>query len=191
MPDRDSAARHIRAFLEAVGAPIGIDPELKRTPERVADAWIDEFLRGYRMDPKAILSERTTSVAKGLIVVRELPVTIMCPHHLLPSWGVVHVGYWPGPYVVGFGAIAQLVECFARRLILQEDFVNSITQALITHLQAEGAAAMAMLAPSCLRSRGERAHCAEVVTLSFAGCAQAEKLLQQEFMLAVQQRSHI
>jgi GTP cyclohydrolase I len=188
MTDRAAAARHIEAFLRAVGAPVDADPELGGTGPRVADAWVDELLAGYRSDPAAILAEGTASSAKGLVLLADVPATTMCPHHLLPASGRVHVGYWPGARVVGFGALARLVECFTRRLALQEDIGRSIAHALVEHLGAEGAGAVVDLAPSCLLARGERPHGARVVSTAFAGACERDAGLRQELLLTLARR---
>jgi len=182
--DKSAAARHLEAFLRSVGAPLDTDPELRGTGPRVADAWVDELLAGYRADPEAILAEGTESSSKGLVVLVGVPATTMCPHHLLPASGRVDVGYWPGPRVIGFGALVQLVECFTRRLALQEDIGRSIADALVTHLGAVGAGVVVDLAPSCLLARGERPHGAHVVSTAFAGACANDPAMRQELLLS-------
>jgi GTP cyclohydrolase IA len=96
--------------------------------------------------------------AKGrdLVAVTGIDFHSMCPHHLLPSRGVAHVAYVPGRSVVGFGQIARLVDCFAHRLILEEDLARSVAQALVRHLGARGAAVVLDAEQACLTVRGER-----------------------------------
>lgn len=183
--DKAAAAAHLEAFLRSVGAPLDADPELRGTGLRVADAWVDELLSGYAAEPARILAEGTESSSKGLVILADIPATTMCPHHLLPASGRVHVGYWPGPRVVGFGAIARLVECYTRRLALQEDVAESIANALVVHLGAEAAGVVVDLVPSCLTARGERPHGAHAITTAFAGRARDEGTLRTELLLAL------
>lgn len=185
MIDRRAAAYHLEAFLRAVGAPVDHDPELRGTGARVTDAYVDELLAGYALDPATILAEGTACTARGLVVLMDVPATTMCPHHLLPATGRVHVGYWPGSRVVGFGALARLVECYTRRLALQEDIGRAIAQALVEHLGAEGAGVVVDLAPSCLLARGERPHGAHVVSTAFAGRCAHDALARQELLLSL------
>ncbi len=184
-PDLARAARAIDDFLLAIGAPVDRDPELRGTGVRVAEAYATELLAGYRMDPAAILADATASRAEGLVVLRAVPATTLCPHHLLPATGVVHVGYWPGGRVVGLGALAQLVECRARRLVLQEDLGESIASALVTHLGARGAGAIVDLAPACVTVRGPKCHGARAVTAAFAGEARTSASLRAELWAAI------
>lgn len=137
------------------------------------------------MDPREILAESTASTADGLVVLAEIPTTTMCPHHLLPATGVVHVGYWPGGRVVGLGALGKLVECFSRRLALQEDLGASIASALVEELGAKGAGAIVDLAPGCVTIRGGKHHGARAVTAAFAGEAKTSASARAEMWAAI------
>ena len=183
--DKLAAGKHLEAFLRAVGAPLDADPELRGTGARVADAWVDELLSGYAADPASILADGTDSSSTGLVLLADIPATTMCPHHLLPASGRVHVGYWPGPRVVGFGALARLVECYTRRLALQEDIARTIADALVEHLGAEAAGVVVDLVPSCLTARGERPHGAHAITTAFTGRAREDAALRSELLLSL------
>jgi GTP cyclohydrolase I len=98
-----------------------------------------------------------------------MKVTVMCPHHLLPAPGVVHVAYAPSGKLVGLGAIARLVECFAHRLTLQEALAENVVDALMQHLGARGAGCAVALRPTCLTARGARCHAAQATNLSTRG----------------------
>jgi GTP cyclohydrolase I len=169
-PDLDRAARAIEEFLRAIGAPEN-DPELVGTGQRVAEAFANDLLSGYAADPRAILADTTATRAPGLVLVTRVPTTAMCPHHLLPATGVVHVGYEPGDRVAGLGAVARLVQCHARRLVLQEDLGQRVADDLVAHLGAKSAGCIVDLSPSCMIVRGGRHHGARAITLAFAGDA--------------------
>ena len=183
--DRARAAEHIEAFLRAVGAPVGSDPELRGTGMRVANAYVDDLLVGYAMDAAHILSENTASTSPGLVTLVDVPATTMCPHHLLPASGRVHLGYWPGERVVGFGALARIVTCFTRRLSLQEDIGRTIAEALVAHLGARAAGVVVDFSPSCLVDRGDAPHGARALTTAFAGDASTDAALRGEFLMTI------
>lgn len=172
--DLDAAAAAIEQFLAALGHPTDSDPELAGTGRRVAEAFANELLSGYAMDPASILADTTATRSEGLVVLCNVHTTAICPHHLLPAPGVVHVGYLPGQRVVGLGALARLVDCHARRLVLQEDLGDAIVGSLVTHLGAKAAGAIVRLRPTCVSARGSRQHAAESLTTAFAGAADAE-----------------
>ena len=128
-----------------------------------------ELLAGYAMDPSEILGEALPTSSSEVVALRNVQTCVMCPHHLLPAPGVVHLAYAPGAKIVGLGALSRVVQCFARRLTLQETLVQNVADALVQHLGAKGAACVADLRPTCLTVRGEHEASANVVTIGTAG----------------------
>src|ERR1700689_3699831 len=114
--DREAAARAIEAFLVALGRDPARDPELAGTGERVARAWAGGPFSGYAVDVDALLAENVLAGTSDLVVVRDVPVCTVCPHHLTPSIGEATVAFAPDRHLLGLGAGAQLVDAFARRL---------------------------------------------------------------------------
>jgi GTP cyclohydrolase I len=170
MIDRKAAARAIEDFLRALGyAPEG---ELAGTGERVADAWANDLLDGASVDAAAVLREGALDIdakGTGLVVVRDLTVTTMCPHHLLPAHGTATVAYLPGARVAGIGTIAHVVDVLAHRLTLQERIGDEVVALLVSELGARGALCRLALTHSCLIARGERKTGSIVETLAVAG----------------------
>lgn len=188
MSDLDRAASAIEEFLEALGIPSKSDPELHGTGQRVAEAFASELLAGYAHEPSEILQQATTSDAKGWVVVQGIPCSIVCPHHLLPATGWVHVGYLPSSKVVGLGAMSRLVRCLGQRLVLQEDFCQNVASALVKELGALSAGCIADLKPSCLTARGPRDVGARVLTQAFAGAAAHDAEVRREFSSLLSER---
>jgi GTP cyclohydrolase I len=170
MIDRAAAARAIEDFLRALGhEPEG---ELAGTGERVADAWADDLLEGEAIDAAALLREGALDLdahGSGLVLVRDLAVTTMCPHHLLPAHGTATVAYLPGARVAGIGTIAHVVDVLAHRLTLQERISDDVVALLVHELGARGALCRLSLTHSCLIARGERKTGSIVETLAVAG----------------------
>jgi GTP cyclohydrolase I len=169
MVDRRAAARAIEDFLRALGhVPEG---DLEGTGERVADAWADDLLEGASIDAAAVLREGSMEVAagNGLVVVRDLAVTTMCPHHLLPAFGTGLVAYLPGPRIAGIGTLAHVVDVLSRRLTLQERIGADVVALLASELGARGALCKHALTHTCLVARGERKAGAVVETIAVSG----------------------
>jgi GTP cyclohydrolase I len=99
--------------------------------------------------------------------------------------GVVHVGYLPGDRVVGLGALGKLVDCFSRRLALQEDLGQRVADALVEHLGAVGAGCVVDMVPACMAARGDRRHGARAYTVAFAGAMASDPRLRGELLAAV------
>jgi GTP cyclohydrolase I len=169
MVDRRAAARAIEDFLRALGhVPEG---DLEGTGERVADAWADDLLEGESIDAAAVLREGSidADVHAGLVVIRDLAVTTMCPHHLLPAFGDAVVAYLPGDRIAGIGTLAHVVDALSRRLTLQERIGADVAALLVRELGARGALCRLALTHTCLVARGERKAGAIVETVAVSG----------------------
>ena len=178
--DRARAERAVREFLLALGRDVDADPELRGTPARVVEAYEQELLSGYDVDVKALLSEGEAvaeSKISGLIALSGIAVSTICPHHLLLSNGVASVVYRPGARLFGLGALAALVNAYARRLSLQESIGESVVQALVEHGVARAAYCEIRLVHGCLVARGSRQTGAELVTTARRGDLDAAELL--------------
>lgn len=175
MIDRTAAARAIEDFLRALGhEPKG---ELAGTGERVADAWADDLLEGQSIDAAAVLREGSLEVTPsgtGLVIVRDLAVTTVCPHHLLPAFGAAAIAYLPRARVAGIGTLARVVDVVARRLILQEQIGTTVVDLVCSELGAEAALCRLALTHTCLVSRGERKTSAIVETIALGGTFAAD-----------------
>ena len=160
----------IEALLRASGLDPSSNPDLPGTPARVAALWQQEFLAGYDMDPARILGDPVVGEADpDVVVVGGLRFHSLCPHHLVPYRGVAHVAYLPDGKLVGFGRLADLVECFTKRLTLQERATHEIAQALWQGLGARGAGCVIEAEQLCLALPGERHDQSGVVTSAFVG----------------------
>jgi GTP cyclohydrolase IA len=170
--DRTRAEKAVSEFLRAMGRDPDGDAELAGTPARVVEAWATDLIDGYDVDVPGLLASESSlapSGAAGMITVRALAVSTMCPHHLLPARGTATVVYLPGARLAGIGTLARLVDAYAHRLALQEVIGANVAAALVAHLGARGAACKMALSHSCLASRGERQTAATVETLALAG----------------------
>jgi GTP cyclohydrolase I len=168
-PDRKAAAHAIEDFLRAIGCDPSADPELEGTGARVADAYIDELCAGYTVDVAALMASNAIAGTTDVVVVRDLAITTMCPHHMLPASGVAQVAFAPKGKLAGIGTIVKLVDAFARRLTLQEAIGEDVTDAIVKHLGASWAACRIDMTHACLVVRGERRQGARVETVSLAG----------------------
>jgi GTP cyclohydrolase I len=167
--DQHAAARAIDAFLRALGRDPEREPELVGTGARVAAAYADELIAGYEVDVDALLAQNVFAGTSELVIVRDIPVTTTCPHHLMPASGQATVAFAPDEHLVGIGTVARVVDAFARRFALQEQIGERSVAALQKHLAPRWAACRLTLTHACMTARGERSHGARVETLALAG----------------------
>jgi len=121
-----------------------------------------------------------------VVVVGGLRFHAMCPHHLLPYRGIAHVAYLPAGKLVGFGRLAELVDCFTKRLTLQERATHQIADALCRHLGARGAGCVIEAEQLCLALPGERHDQSGVVTSAFVGEMRERPDLKARLLAAAQ-----
>lgn len=185
MSDLQLMRRGVATFLEGVRAAAGRVPaggrlRLGAVPARVARAWRDDLLSGYRQDPAEVLRPLPARSAEHLIAVRDIEFTSICMHHLLPFTGRVHVAYAPSGRITGLSRIGRLVDCLSRRLQLQEHLTRQIAAALQTHLRPAGAACVVEASHSCVTMRGARKTRSTIVTAAFTGVFRSSAARRRE-----------
>ena len=131
--DLEAAERAARALLDAVGADPA-EEDLADTPRRVAAAFA-ELLTPLPFSPTSFPNDEGYD---ELVVARSIPLRSLCQHHLLPFWGVAHVGYLPGERILGLSKLARVVELFARDLQTQERLTSQVAGWLEDHLDPRG-----------------------------------------------------
>ena len=135
------------------------DSVAEETPKRVAKMW-NELLDGYDKDPAEILSKQFDVDAggdvngNGIVIVKDIPLFSQCEHHLAPFYGKVHIAYIPRNKVVGLSKFARLVECFGRRLQVQERLTKQIADAINDNLDPIGVMIVVEAEHMCMTMRG-------------------------------------
>ena len=159
----------MKEIAKALLIEMGEDPTregLKETPRRVADMYA-ELTEGYSMKPKEILAREWNEVT-GMVVAKDIEFFSLCEHHLLPFYGKAHLGYIPLKKVVGLSKLVRLVDCFSRRLQLQERMTKQIADALNDNLKPLGVAVVVEARHLCMEMRGVKSG-AHVVTSEIRG----------------------
>ena len=154
--DVQRAERAIRELLFAVGE----DPDrdgLVETPARVARSYA-ELLSGYGQDPGDHLLRQFEVDHDEMVIVKDIPFSSLCEHHMLPFIGRAHVCYIPGESgrVCGLSKLARLVEGYARRLQVQERLTVQVADDLMDRLGASGAMVVVTAEHLCMTIRGVR-----------------------------------
>jgi GTP cyclohydrolase I len=174
---------------------LGEDPDregLKRTPVRVARAW-EELTSGYAMDPAEILT--TDFSADGydsMVMLTDIEFYSTCEHHLMPFFGRAHVGYLPrfpiAGRIVGISKLARLVDCYARRLQIQERMSHQILSAMMKHLDPLGAGVVVEATHLCMRCRGVQKQNSTMLTSALGGDFREDPATRAEFLGMIRRR---
>jgi GTP cyclohydrolase I len=167
----------------------GDDPTregLLGTPDRVVRAW-REFFRGYDQEPQAIL-KRTFEETDGydeMIVLKDMRFESHCEHHLAPIIGRAHIAYLPHHRVVGISKLARLLDCYAKRLQIQEKMTAQIANTLQEVLQPRGVAVVVDASHQCMTTRGVHKPGTSMVTSRMLGAFRTDPSTRREFLAII------
>jgi len=168
--DRTRAENGVREFLAGLGFELE-DGELSGTPARVVEAYSTELLGGYDLSLEQIIREGSEPCSDGLdpVLITDILLATVCPHHLLIAEGRATLAYEPGERLLGLGALVRMVEAVSRRLTFQEEIAGVVVRALMDEAGAKGAYCKVELEHACLRDRGARERSAKTVSAQAAG----------------------
>ena len=187
------ATKELAVHYKEVLRLLGEDPEregllktpdegLLKTPERVAKSM--QFLtQGYHMDGAEILrSAMFKEDYRQMVVVKDIELYSMCEHHLLPFYGKAHVAYIPNGYITGLSKIARVVECYARRLQVQERLTVQIRDCIQNTLHPLGVGVVIEASHMCMQIRGVQKQNSITTTSAFTGGFLKDERTRSEFM---------
>jgi GTP cyclohydrolase I len=178
----------VRELLEAIGE----DPTregLVDTPRRVADMYVELF-EGIEADPGEHLRVTFEADHDEMVMVRDIPFTSLCEHHLVPFTGLAHVAYLPGPdgRITGLSKMARLVEGFARRLQVQERLTTEIVEAMERELRPKGSMVVIEAEHFCMSMRGVKKAGSTTVTSAVRGVFRDDASYRAEALQYIHQR---
>jgi GTP cyclohydrolase I len=176
----EQLASHYKEILKLLGE----DPEregLLKTPMRVAKA-MQFFTYGYDADPEEILrSAMFNEDYKQMVIVKDIELYSMCEHHMVPMVGKAHVAYIPNGKIVGLSKIPRVVDCYARRLQVQERMTKQIKDCIQNTLNPLGVAVVIEAKHLCMSMRGVQKQNSITTTSDFTG-AFLRKETREEFL---------
>lgn len=186
--DKARVAGLVRELLVALGE----DPEregLRATPQRMAEA-LAFLTGGYRQTARQVLNGAVFQAHMNhMIIVRDIEVYSLCEHHLLPFYGRCHVGYIAKEKVLGVSKIARIVDCFARRLQIQERLTEQVAQAVLEEAEAEGVGVVIESRHLCMMMRGVGKQNSVMTTSVVLGSFRSEPATRQEFLSLIRHQN--
>jgi GTP cyclohydrolase I len=180
----------IKTAVTSIIKAIGEDPGregLAGTPGRVAEMYAELFM-GLDMDPGEELTVGFEEGHREMVIVRDIPFYSMCEHHILPFYGVVHIGYIPNDTgrVVGASKLARVVEIFAKRLQIQERMTTQIADAIVNVLKPDGVGVIVQAEHLCMIMRGIKKPGSAIVTSALRGTFRSKAKTRAEFFSLLQ-----
>jgi GTP cyclohydrolase I len=166
-------AARVEAAVRELLLGVGEDPDregLRDTPARVARYYAEQFA-GLGRDPCEILRTTFDEGHDEMVLVKDIEVWSLCEHHLVPFFGVAHVGYIPNDKgeITGLSKLARLVDLYAKRPQVQERLTTQIAEALEKVLTPRGVIVVVECEHLCMSMRGVRKPGAKTVTSAVRG----------------------
>jgi GTP cyclohydrolase I len=167
--DPEKVEQGVRLILEGIGEDASREG-LVDTPARVAEMY-QELFEGLGEDPGDVLTVVKGADHDEMIMLRDIPLTSTCEHHLTPFSGVAHVAYIPNEdgRITGLSKIARLVDLFARRPQVQERLTKEVADALETALEPRGVFVVIEAEHLCMTMRGVKKPGSVTVTSAVRG----------------------
>ena len=182
--------RKIEEAVLAIVEAIGEDPKregLVGTPRRIAEMYSELFM-GIDLDPREELTVGFEEGHHEMVILKDIPFYSMCEHHLLPFYGVVHIGYIPKGRVIGASKLARVVEILSRRPQLQERLTTQIAETIVEALEPDGVAVVIQAEHMCMTIRGVKKPGSNIITSATRGLFRTKAATRSEFLSLVQGR---
>lgn len=180
----EKLAYHYREILSLLGE----DPTregLIKTPERVAKA-MSFVTKGYSQDPVEIINSAIfREEYQQMVLVKDIEIFSMCEHHMMPFVGKAHVAYIPNGRITGLSKIARVVECYARRLQVQERLTVQIRDCIKEALNPMGVAVVIEASHMCMQMRGVEKQASATTTSAFSGVFLKDTRTREEFLTLI------
>jgi GTP cyclohydrolase I len=183
-----SLSDNYKQILESLGEDVDREG-LEKTPLRVAKSNL--FLtQGYQMDAIEIInSAKFKESYSEMVIVKDIELYSMCEHHMLPFFGKAHIAYIPNGYITGLSKLARVVDCYSRRLQVQERMTHQILDAVKEALNPLGVAVVIEAKHLCMMMRGVQKQNSSTTTSAFCGEFEKEKT-RAEFLRLISAHLH-
>jgi GTP cyclohydrolase IA len=167
---------------------LGEDPNrdgLLATPARVEKS-MAYLTKGYREDPTQILRGAMFDVDYDeMVIVKDVEMFSLCEHHMLPFFGKAHVAYLPAGKIIGLSKIPRIVDCFARRLQVQERLTTQIANAIQEAIKPQGVGVVVEARHLCMMMRGVEKQNSIATTSCLLGRLRDDEKTRSEFLTLI------
>jgi GTP cyclohydrolase IA len=175
----------IKKAIHEIIIAIGEDPSregIKDSPQRVSEMYAELF-SGLNKDPKEELGVEFELGHSEMVILKDIPFFSMCEHHLLPFYGLAHIGYIPNleGRIVGISKLARVVETVARRPQVQERMTTQIADAIEKGLKPAGVGVVLQAEHMCMTMRGIKKPGSNVITSALRGTFRSKAVTRAEF----------
>jgi GTP cyclohydrolase I len=178
--DYEKIAQGVRLILEGIGEDPGREGLLD-TPQRVARMY-EEVCSGIGQEPTELFEKSFGENHTEMVLVKDIPFYSICEHHLVPFFGMAHVGYIPGREgrICGISKLARLVDVFAKRPQVQERLTSQVADTLVEQLKPQGVIVVIEAEHLCMSMRGVKKPGARTTTSAVRGAFKSSQKTREE-----------
>jgi GTP cyclohydrolase I len=178
----------VRLILEGIGE----DPDregVRETPARVARMFREVF-SGMGVDPAELVTVVEGADHDEMIMVRDIPLSSFCEHHLIPFNGRAHVAYIPNKKqeITGLSKVARVVDVLSKRPQVQERLTTQIADTLDRALSPRGVFVVIEAEHLCMTMRGVKKPGSVTVTSAVRGLFRTDARTRTEAMSHIRMR---
>jgi len=192
-PALDAVEKGMKDILIGMGIDLN-DPNFTDTPRRVAKSFAEIFKGLFPEAKKELETQLSVTFPcdyKGMIVISDIHVWSMCPHHFLPVDYNISIGYIPNGQVLGASKLPRIATLLAKKPILQEQ----LTEDIVNHLQRIanplGVIVIVKGQHLCMRMRGIKSETSAMITSSITGVFKDEPSAKEEFFTILNTRKQV
>lgn len=170
----------IKKIIEEIGEKPNREGLLE-TPKRVENAY-KEIFSGYQVNPKDLMKTFSEGTCQEMVILKNCEFYSTCEHHMFPFFGHISIGYLPNKKVLGISKLARLVDCYSKRMQIQEKMTTEIADCIMLELDAKGVIVVCEGIHFCMRSRGVKKQDASMITSAVRGEFLDNATLRGEFL---------
>lgn len=175
-----SIEKNVKEIIDFLGEDVEREG-LIETPKRVQKAY-EEIFSGYKQNPKDLMKTFQEGTCEEMVILKNCEFYSTCEHHMFPFFGHISIGYIPNKKVIGISKLARLVDCFSKRMQIQERMTTQIADTIMSELDARGVFVVCKGVHFCMRSRGVKKQDASMVTSAIRGVFKENAEARQEFL---------
>ena len=180
--EREKVEKGVRLIIEGIGDDADREGVVD-TPRRVADMY-EEVFAGMGTDPVELVTVVKGADHDEMIMIRDIPLSSFCEHHLVPFNGKAHVAYIPNKRqeITGLSKIARVVDVLSKKPQVQERLTTEIADAIDAALEPRGVFVVIEAEHLCMTMRGVKKPGSVTVTSAVRGLFRTDARTRQEAM---------
>jgi len=165
----DSLYKHIEEILIQTGADIK-NEEMKNTPKRFINSLMEMTISERKeINLSKLIKFNNDSKSKNTIIIKNIKLSSLCKHHIMPFFGNILIKYQPGKYILGLSKFNVIVNYFSKKLQTQEQLTNDICEFIFNYLEPISVFVSTEMKHTCILNRGVCDPCSSTIIHSSQG----------------------